>query len=99
MDGNPHNYDYSQIDFKLHFSVYYHVRCGTTVGQPYSQYVTKDSVYAYNGPALKHRSYQGSRNLNKLWVKARWGINVKNLDKYPYVTFPYTRWKEIRVNV
>jgi len=77
-------------------NIWYHVKCGTTVG-PYS------NPWYHNNPALqndqKYSSYQGSKALNGFHFKARVRIEIPNMPNgnNPY-TVVYTPWARIQAN-
>jgi hypothetical protein len=70
--------------------VYYHVKCGTTVG-PYN-------VNGYGGTANYHKynSYQGSKNLNEVYFRGRFKGKITLPNGTPFEK--YSDWIQIRVN-
>lgn len=88
VDGSQANAGILYLDLE---PVYYHQRCGNTVG-PYNTYdYTNNNLIN----ALKYQSYQGSKNLNKLYIRSRYKIKVAvSTGTITYLT----DWIQVRVN-
>jgi len=73
--------------------VYYHVRCGKTIG-PY--YLTT-GYGSFSNYKIYH-SYQGSKNLNEVYFRARFHGRIFLPNGQPSPIAKSSNWIQIRVN-